>query len=94
MTDEYAHLANVALSQFRHREERSGHVHAPTTLDRADYCDADLQQIGGTGRGMPNRVAVAAFTDDVAYLTLYGAKPIDDALLAKMSDGAFARALD
>lgn len=71
---DYSHLDEHVLGHFRPRQDKDGRQRGPSTLDGYGFCNADLLEIGGNGeqRGFPNRISVAAYTGDKAYLTLYG----------------------
>lgn len=76
MSDDFsdAHLERVAIGTFKYRAGPDGIPTNPSPLDGLHYCALDLREIGGTQDGNPNRISVAAFTGDIEYLALYGAK--------------------
>lgn len=93
MTGEYDHLRREILGRFRFREERGGQKHGDLILNDLAYCELDLLEVGGDGRGFPNRVAVAAFTREPAYLTHYGNREVPESVLAAMRERGIGAAL-
>lgn len=67
-----AHLERVAIGQFRRRTGPDGRVLSESPLDGKSYCSRDLREVGKQADGFPNRVSIAAYTGDPAYLTLHG----------------------
>lgn len=70
---EYDHLDRETVGCFKSRRGADGRKDREEgPLDYLNFCVADTIEIGGTERGFPNRITIAAYTGDVTYLTQHG----------------------
>jgi len=69
---EFAALGTEVLGHFKRRTDPGGVNTYPSPLDELAYCYLDTVEIGTETQGFPNRLAVAAYTGEPAYLTLHG----------------------